>query len=402
MGVSKAELLNGGDDVSPAVKLALAETHVIAETKAYFEKEGIVLEALQPKVPRSQTVILVKNIPFGTTLQGLQDLFSPHGDLKKVLLPPSGTLGVIEFANAMDAGRAFRALSYRRLGNAVLYLEKGPSGMFKNPDAVSTPASKEAEERARLAEKMAESEVRDQPSETDEAGSTLFVKNLAWATTTERLASVLSALPGFSFARVQTKPDPKRPGQRLSMGFGFVGFKTKKDAQKALGGLQGFEVDGHNLDVKFAQRGVEEERDDKKDEMSGKTKGTKLLVKNLPFEATKKDVRELFSAYGTLKSLRVPKKSTLSSTGAASSRGFAFLEFTTHAEAQRAMDALKHTHLLGRHLVTQWANDEDSVDVDALREKVGRDTRLGDVGGRKRKLDLTGKGDIDENDGLDM
>jgi len=407
MGVSKADLLSGSDDVSPAVKLALAETHVIAETKAYFEKEGIVLESLQPKVPRSQTIILVKNIPFGTTIQQLQDLFAPHGELKKVLLPPAGTLGVIEFANAMDAGRAFRALSYRRLGNAVIYLEKGPKGMFKDPDAISTPAQKEAEERALLASKVAEAEtqIRDQPAETDEAGSTLFLKNLAWATTTERLSSVLSALPGFSFARVQTKPDPKRPGQRLSMGFGFVGFKTKKDAQKALGGLQGFEVDGHALDVKFAQRGGEDEKDDKKskkDEMSGKTKGTKLLVKNLPFEATKKDVRALFSAYGTLKSLRVPRKPTLSSTGAAASRGFAFLEFTTHAEAQRAMDALKHTHLLGRHLVTEWANDEDTVDVDALREKIGRDARLGDVGGRKRKLDLTGKGDVDENDGLEM
>lgn len=410
MGVSKADLLNGNDadDISPAVKLALAETQVIAETKEYFEKEGIVVESLQPKVPRSQTTILVKNIPYGTTIQALQDLFAPHGDLKRVLLPPAGTLGVIEFANAMDAGRAFRALAYRRLGNAVIYLEKGPVGMFKNPDTISTPAEKEAQERARLAEKVAEAEeaLRDQPAESDEAGATLFLKNLAWATTTERLSSVLSSLPGFSFARVQTKPDPKKPGARLSMGYGFVGFQTKKDAKKALGGLQGFEVDGHALDVKFAQRGADEvERESKtsgSSEMAGKTKGTKVLVKNLPFEATKKDVRALFSVYGTLKSLRLPKKATLSATGSSSSRGFAFLEFTTHAEAQRAMDALKHTHLLGRHLVCQWANDADSVDVDALREKVSRDARLGDVGGRKRKLDLTGKGDVDENDGLEV
>lgn len=410
MGVSKSDLLNGSDsdDISPAVKLALAETHVIAETKAYFEKEGIVLDSLQPKVARSKTIILVKNIPYGTSIVALQDLFAPHGELKRVLLPPAGTIGVVEYDNAMDAGRAFRALAYRRLGNAVLYLEKGPVGMFKDPAAVSTPASKEAEERAKLAEKVAEAaeKARDEPAPEDEAGSTLFLKNLAWATTTERLSSVLSTLPGFSFARVQTKPDPKRPGERLSMGYGFVGFKTKKEAHQALAGLQGFEVDGHALEARFAQRGADEvEREQKtsaKDEMGGKTKGTKLLVKNLPFEATKKDVRALFSAYGTLKSLRLPKKATLSSTGASSSRGFAFLEFTTHAEAQRAMDALKHTHLLGRHLVCQWANEGDQVDVDALREKVSRDARLGDVGGRKRKLDLTGKDGVDENDGLEV
>lgn len=409
MGVSKAELLNGSEagDISPAVKLALAETHVIAETKSYFEKEGIVLDALQPRVARSQTIILVKNIPYGTSIQALQDLFEPHGELKRVLLPPAGTIGVVEMKNPMDAGRAFRALAYRRLGNAVLYLEKGPVGMFKDPDAVSTPASKAADEQKRLAEKVAEAEekLRDQPADDDEAGATLFLKNLAWATTTERLASVLSSLAGFSFARVQTKPDPKRPGERLSMGYGFVGFKKKEDAAKALAGLQGFEVDGHALEVKFAQRGAEDVQRETKsaaDQMGGKAKGTKILVKNLPFEATKTDVRALFSAYGTLKSLRLPKKSTLSATGSQSSRGFAFLEFTTHAEAQRAMDALKHTHLLGRHLVTQWANEGDTVDVDALREKVRRDTSLGDVGGRKRKLDLSGKGDVDEEDGLEM
>lgn len=405
MGVSKAELLNGSeaDDISPAVKLALAETHVIAETKSYFEKEGIVLEALQPRVARSQTIILVKNIPYGTSIQALQDLFEPHGELKRVLLPPAGTIGVVEFKNGMDAGRAFRALAYRRLGNAVLYLEKGPVGMFKDPEATSTPASKAADEQKRLAEKVAEAEekLRDQPAEDDEAGATLFLKNLAWATTTERLSAVLSTLSGFSFARVQTKPDPKRPGERLSMGYGFVGFKTKKDATKAQAGLQGFEVDGHALEVKFAQRGAEDVQRENK-EVLGKTKSTKILVKNLPFEATKKDVRALFSAYGTLKSLRLPKKSTLSATGSQSSRGFAFLEFTTHAEAQRAMDALKHTHLLGRHLVTQWANEGEGVDVDALREKVSRDASLGDVGGRKRKLDLSGKGEVDEDDGMEM
>lgn len=405
MGVSKSELLDGSDDMSPAVKLALAETQVIAETKAYFENEGIVLESLQPRVPRSQTTILVKNIPFGTTITQLQDLFAPHGELKRVLLPPAGTIGVVEFVNNMDAGRAFKALAYRRLGNSVLYLEKGPVGMFKDPNAISTPAAKAAEERAKLTEKVAEAEatLRDKPDASDEAGATLFLKNLAWATTNETLASVLSSLPGYSFSRVQTKPDPKRPGARLSMGYGFVGFKTKKEAQAALAGLEGFKIDGHAIEAKFAQRGqdeVEKEHKTKSDE--GKTKGTKLLVKNLPFEATKKDVRALFSAYGTLKSLRVPRKSTMSATGAQSTRGFAFLEFTTHAEAQRAMDALKHTHLLGRHLVTEWAKDEDAVDVDALREKVSRDSKKGELGGRKRKLDLTGRGGIDENDGLDL
>lgn len=416
MGISKAELLDG-NDANAAVKLALAETHVIEETKKYFEDEGIVLESFSPKVPRSQTTILVKNIPFGTTTLTLSDLFTPHGTVKKILLPPSGTLGVVEFEHAHEAGKAFKAVSYKRMGNSVLYLEKGPVGMFKDPKSIQTPQEKEAEERRLLAEKMAgvdqdsKGQAREAPAEDDEAGSTLFLKNLAFATTTDRLASILSTLPGFSFARVQTKPDPKREGGRQSMGYGFVGFKTKKEATKALSGLQGFEVDGKALEVKFAQRGADDHDRDasagkKGGELKGSTKSTKLLVKNIPFEATKKDIRDLFSAFGSIKSLRLPKKPTVASTGSQSTRGFAFLDFTTHAEAQRAMDALKHTHLLGRHLVIQWAKEEDGIDVEGLREKVGREWKGLQRDGeqertKKRKLEKAEGGD-DDLDGLEV
>jgi multiple RNA-binding domain-containing protein 1 len=95
----------------------------------------------------------------------------------------------------------------------------------------------------------------------------------------------------------------------------------------------------------------------------------------------------------------------LASTGAQSTRGFAFLEFTTHTEALRAMEALKHTHLLGRHLVLEWAKEGEGVDVGNLRERVGRDWRgnraegEGERVGKRRKLDLGG-GAGQEMDGL--
>ena len=77
------------------------------------------------------------------------------------------------------------------------------------------------------------------------------------------------------------------------MGYGFVGFKTRDSAKRALGGLEGFEVDGKTLEAKFAQRGADE-KVEKKGGMQGTTKSTKVLVKNLPFEVSSKDVRELF------------------------------------------------------------------------------------------------------------
>ena len=62
-------------------------------------------------------------------------------------------------------------------------------------------------------------------------------------------------------------------------------------------------------------------------------------------EATRKELRELLSAFGELTSIRLPKKFD------GKHRGFAFADFVTHQEAMAAKDALQATHLYGRHLV---------------------------------------------------
>ena len=285
MKISKSDILDP-EASDTAVKLALAETHIIQETKTYLESHGVVLSAFSGR-GRSETVILVKNIPYGTTAEQLREIFCAHGELQRVLVPPAGTLAVIEFVHADDAHRAFRAVAYRRLGNSVIYLEKGPSGMFQSTSSVPEIANDVAPVT------IGDTDVGESANVDTTGGKTLFVKNVAFATPSERFTNAFRHLPGFAFARVQTKPDPKRPGARLSMGFGFVGFQTADAARKALKGTHGYVLDGHTLSVKFAGRGVAEQ-DEEKQGGKEKAKTTKMLVKNLPFEATRKDVQELF------------------------------------------------------------------------------------------------------------
>ncbi|KNZ77947.1 Multiple RNA-binding domain-containing protein 1 [Termitomyces sp. J132] len=392
LNIDKASILNPEDGDNAAVKLALAETHIINETKAYLDSQGVDLTSFSSRV-RSDTVILVKNIPYGTSTDQIRELFAPHGELKRVLVPPAGTMAVVEFDKADEAMKGFRAVAYRRLGNSVIYLEKGPQAMFVE-GAVPGPSTYALPEDSALrGKRIAEQELGDvedaeavEPSIT--GGATLYVKNLAFSTTQERLAKTFRHLPSFAFARVQTKPDPKRSGERLSMGYGFIGFKDAESAKKALGSLQGFVLDGHQLHVKFAGRGVESE--EKKGLKSG-SKTTKMIVKNVPFEATKKDIQALFGAHGHLKSVRLPKKFD------SRTRGFAFLDFVSRAEAENAYATLRHTHLLGRHLVLEWA-EEGEQDIDALRKKAG--IGYGDgkfMPGRKRKIDM-GKDEEDVED----
>lgn len=396
MNIDKAAILNPESGENAAVKLALAETHIIQETKSYLEAQGVLLSSFSTRA-RSDTTILVKNIPYGTTADQIRELFQPHGDLNRVIVPPAGTIAVVEFDKPDEAANAFRAVAYRRLGSLVVYLEKGPLGMFVEGPASST-SSASAPNPTHHAVTAVDQGLDDTAGDQGEGlsvagGSTLYVKNLSFSTTQERLTRMFQHLPSFSFARVQTKPDAKRPeGPRLSMGYGFVGFKDAENAKKALKSMQGFVLDGHALHVKFAGRGAEEERKGQ-DSVKSKSRTTKMIVKNVPFEATKKDIRELFGSHGHLKSVRLPKKFD------SRTRGFAFLEFVSRVEAENAYAALRHTHLLGRHLVLEWA-EEAEQDLDVLRKKAGVGYGEGkSVPGRKRKLDL---GKTGEEDGEDV
>ncbi|KEP53003.1 multiple RNA-binding domain protein [Rhizoctonia solani 123E] len=384
--ISKADVLNP-EASNASVRLALAETKVIEETKSFFEQQGVSLESFKSRV-KSDTIILVKNIPYGTTADTLRDLFSPFGDLSRILLPPSGTIGVVEFVHAVDASKAFKAVAYRRIKDSIIYLERGPEGMFTQP-----PSSASGSKHLSVASAVEPVSVAEPVVDDSEIppGATLFVKNLAFMSTDESLNSAFRSLPGFAFARIQTKPDPKRPGARLSMGFGFVGFRSIEFAQQALAGMQGAVVDGHALQVKFAKRGEADHRGGAVASI-GASKTTKMIVKNLPFEATKKDVRELFSAYGQLKSVRVPRKFN------SQTRGFGFLDFISRREAENAFTALQHTHLLGRHLVLQWAED-GAADIEQLRKATKAGWGDGtNIPGRKRKIDmlLDGDGEVED------
>ena len=301
MNIPKADILNPDNADNAAVKLALAETHIIQETKIYLESQGVSLTSFSSHSrTRSDTVILVKNIPYGTTAEQIREMFEVHGELRRVLVPPAGTMAVVEFVHADEASKAFKAIVYRRMGSSVVYLERGPVGMFvlekEGKDGQDEMGTKTVNSVKPITiseqDRMVEGDDDDVPPELS-AGSTLFLKNLAFSTTTERLMQVFRNLPSFSFARVQTKPDPQRPdGPRLSMGYGFVGFKTVDGAQKAIKSMQGFALDGHALHVKFAGRGAEGEVNDRNS--AAKSRNTKMIVKNVPFEATREDIRELF------------------------------------------------------------------------------------------------------------
>lgn len=109
-GVSKSDLLDReADDL--AVRIALGETQVISETKKAFKNAGVNVEALEElannktdELKRSNHVLLVKNLPYGSTENELAKMFGKFGSLDKIILPPTKTLALVfvpPFSNLM-------------------------------------------------------------------------------------------------------------------------------------------------------------------------------------------------------------------------------------------------------------------------------------------------------------
>ncbi len=68
----------------------------------------------------------------------MQELFGKFGELLRLVLPPTKTLALVEYAESADARRAFKSLAYKRFQNIPLYLEWAPAGIF-NADAPLAP-----------------------------------------------------------------------------------------------------------------------------------------------------------------------------------------------------------------------------------------------------------------------
>jgi multiple RNA-binding domain-containing protein 1 len=404
LGLRKGDLLGVKDGLSSgdaAVRLALGETQIIEENREYFREHGVDMDVLvsgnpngkdKDTIQRSKESLLVKNLPFDTRLDELEKLFH-IGDVRvNILLPPSRTIALVEFEHSTDAKKAFRKLAYRKFKHVPIYLEwaplmamkdsRGSSNAESNAVRSETTHSEQSTNVPSNTQEVDDAEIGD---ESEEVTSTLYVKNLNFQTTEESLKKVFEDKVGGRVisVRIPRKVAPTKQGasddnRTLSMGYGFVELPSTELAKKAIKVLQGKLVDGHALEIAISSKRSSANAKSLS-KVSGSKAPTKLMVRNVPFQATRKEILKLFGTFGQLRKVRLPKKFD------GSHRGFAFVEFLTGKEALAAMTALSQTHLYGRHLVLEWASDEDD-NMDRLRDKAKRDAGEGKVHPPNKKI----------------
>ncbi|KAF9421150.1 hypothetical protein HW555_002862 [Spodoptera exigua] len=403
---TKEQLLNDNNkNTSAAVRLALGETQLVAETRAFLEGNGVYLEAFnKPAKKRSKTCILVKNLPANTEKEEIKSLFVKHGQIARFLMPQHGITALVDFIEPFEAKKAFTKLAYSQFKSAPLYLEWAPENVFiksaekidsvKNTNATQSddvkdevetssstaPVPKEPVSNNQKVQEKDETELEEPENDT-----TLFVKNLNFKTNEDSLKAHFSTVGKVHSVSIAKKKDPKNPGQFLSMGYGFVQYYKKEHANEALKNLQVTTLDGKSLELKRSERGnTNEVRTSKKSNKDTAQNGTKILVRNVPFQANRNELHEIFRAFGEIKTLRLPKKLT---SGSDQHRGFAFVDYYTKADAKSAFDALcQSTHLYGRRLVLEWAEQGDETeDVALLRKRTAQSFNAQAPGGKKSR-----------------
>lgn len=415
LGVSKSELYGTqrGESGAAAVRLAVAEASVQAETRQFLLENGVDLRKAEAsstamsantkaaKRSRSSRIsFLVKNLPAGTKESHLDELFTKFGSLTRLALAPSALLAVVEYATAGEAKRAYGGLAYRRFRDVPLYLEWLPAEAIVN---AGSAAGSSARKQAMEDEQDAHVNAGSQGTETEEQlvnSSSVYVKNLNFDTKEESLKAHFrqtlrrrsDVLKGLRSVTVATKRSVKDGVEtRLSMGFGFAEFASYSLAAEAVKIAQGTVLDGHTLELRLSNRIVDSSGASKKRQRNNAEKrkpNAKLIVRNVAFEANVREVRELFASFGQIKSVRLPRKMD------GSHRGFGFLEFVSTNEAKNAKEALTDSHLYGRHLVIEYADEEatGAASIEKLVENAARQVS------KRRRIDAVEEPSNDVDD----
>lgn len=162
----------------------------------------------------------------------------------------------------------------------------------------------------------------------------VFIKNLDVAIDNKALHDTFAAFGNILSCKVAQDENGN------SKGYGFVHYETDEAASQAIKHVNGMLLNekkvyvGHHIPKK--------DRQSKFEEM--KANFTNVYVKNISPEATEDDFRQLFEQYGDVTS------SSLARDQEGKSRGFGFVNFTTHESAAKAVDELNGKDFRGQDL----------------------------------------------------
>jgi len=176
----------------------------------------------------------------------------------------------------------------------------------------------------------------------------IFIKNLDKSIDNKALYDTFSAFGNILSCKVVCD-------ENGSKGYGFVHFETQEAAERAIEKMNGMLLNDRKVFV-----GRFKSRKEREAELGARAKEfTNVYIKNFGEDMDDEKLREIFNEYGHAMSIRVMTDDS------GKSRGFGFVSFERHEDAQRAVDEMNGKEMNGKLIY-----------VGRAQKKVERQTEL--------------------------
>ena len=193
----------------------------------------------------NRRTIFVRSLPSTTTTDTLLSHFSESYPVKHAIAVADTTTkackgyGFVTFADADDARRAIQEFNGRPLEGRKIQIE------IAEPRHREDGLGQVKLNRALMAEKTTRVQGRDR--DPDSRPPRLIIRNLPWSMQEpDQLVKLF-----MSYGKVKSSTLPKKKNGDMS-GFGFVHLRGRKNAEKAIAGLNGKEIEGRTIAVDWA------------------------------------------------------------------------------------------------------------------------------------------------------
>ncbi|XP_062304850.1 polyadenylate-binding protein 1-like [Osmerus eperlanus] len=264
--------------------------------------------------------VFIKNLDTSIDNENLYDTFSGFGKIlsSKIACGNNGSkgYGFVQFETAEAAEK-----SIERLDGMLFNDRKAFVGRFKS-------------RKERQAERFG----------SCAKFTNIYIKNFGQDVDEQKLTEVFSKYGKITSVCVMKDENGK------SRGFGFVNFERHEDAQKAVDDMKGMQISGKLIYVGRAQKRLERQsklkrwfqQNQARMTCPSKQLFTNIYIKNFGQDVDEQKLTEVFSKYGKITSVCVMKDEN------GKSRGFGFVNFERHEDAQKAVDDMKGMQISGK------------------------------------------------------
>ncbi|XP_060080170.1 RNA-binding protein 28-like [Ylistrum balloti] len=313
---------------------------------------------------RKSKTLFLRNLPYSTTNEKLEEIFGDIGPLKTCfVVKPKGAekcrgFGYVAYSMLEDAEKAkdsIKSVDGRKI--MITFAERKKDNRMRMGTNRRVPPVKEEVEEEMKKEVMEEQSSEDEDSEEEEKNEKtggmdkqqmkyLWSKTLlvsGWKNGTS-LDDVQKYLTKINVKNIGKLEFPLRNCEEPTAMMRFKSIRDTKAGQRKLEDNQGKQ--GYALNVKcqkdcfnvVSQRAL---------------KQCRLIVRNLSFQCTEDKLHEYFEKFGDITEVKIPLKPD------GRKLGFGFVQFDNQEAADQAIKGMNSKPILGRPVAVDWTLPKD-------------------------------------------